>query len=207
MRRRVVKEVLTIAGIAAVLGGLVFANSELRRGSLAERMDAMRSHVEAAREAQGLELLRWDVVRETRGGRSAGPTFSQGLLEHRDTRVDIVGFMAPIYEFRDVTEFLLLPLPIECYFCQEPPMRDVVLVRMREGERATLVNEPVLVNGELILNEGPGTDFFYIIDDAMWGPGEEGVRLTRQDVDPQHRLHEQLEQFEEELLEGIEVEE
>ncbi len=207
MRRRVVRELGTVLAIALLLGGLVVANSELRRGSLVEQMDSWRRSVEAARSEQGLELLDWSLLRRTSGNRASGPTFADELLERDGERVDIVGFMVPIYEFREVSEFLLLPLPLECYFCEEPPMRDVMLVRMREGETANLVQEPVMINGTLTLNQGSNVEFFYTINDAQWGPGEEDGTLTRTEVPLEHRLHEPTQEMERMLLEDSEVEE
>ena len=206
MRKRAVRDLGLIIGIGVVLAGLVFANAELRRGGLVERMDSWRRSVEAARQEQGLELISWDVVRETRGTRTTGATFSDELEQHDDTRVDIIGFMVPVYEFREVSEFLLLPLPIECYFCEEPPMREIIHVRMRDGERANLVNEPVMVNGLFNLHEDAGSDYFYTIEDALWGPGQPDGDVTRKEVPMEHRLHEPVEEMQEYLREPPERE-
>jgi hypothetical protein len=83
---------------------------------------------------------------------------------------------------------MLLPVPIECYFCESPPMRDVVYVRMKEGTTADLVNEPILINGVLRLHDAPKSDYFYVIEDAAWGKADESQRLTPKYVPQEHRL-------------------
>jgi len=127
--------------------------------------------------------LPWDIMRKTKGTRKTGPTFTPELLEHKDNRVSVVGFMTPLYEFRNTTEFLFLPMPIECYFCESPPMRDVILVQMAEGKKVDLVEEPVLLDATLALNEGPGTKFFYVMKDAVLSDGQQ---LTPKKITPQH---------------------
>mgnify|MGYP003777417621 CR=1 FL=1 len=204
MRRRVVREVGTVAGVAVLLLGLAFTNGALRRGSLAERMIAWRERLEQEQlqKNKDLELLRWPLLQETTGGYRSGPTFADDLKPLNGTHVNLMGFQVPVEQFRDMTEFLLLPMPIECYFCQRPPMKDVVLVQMAEGEVAPLVKEPVIINGILNLHEGPKTSFFYTITEAKWGPATE--KVTRRKVDIQHQM-EGKQQPEEPLLEGTAV--
>ena len=179
MRRRVVREIGTIVGIVVILAVVVFLNGYMRRGTLADYMEKVRQAAEAEQSKTGASLLDWELLRQTKGNRRSGPTFAAGLVENRDQVVNLVGFMVPLYDIRQMTEFLLLPLPIQCYFCEMPPMRDVVLVQMEKDSKVDLVNEPVLVNGTLTLNEGAGTKFFYVVRDAQRGPAQQGVKFTR----------------------------
>lgn len=204
MRRRVFREVGTVAGVVVILAGLVLANGTMRRGTLAEKMVNWREGLEAEQQQTGLELLKWPLLQETTGGYRSGPTFDPELKNYHGQQVNIMGFQVPVEQFRDMTEFLLLPMPIECYFCQRPPMKDVVLVHMASGEMAPLVKEPVLINGRLELHEGPKTSFFYTIEDAKWGPGKADMKVHRRDVDIQHRLPHNQENPED-LLEGTGV--
>ncbi len=178
MRQRVKRELGTLVGILVLVGMLAFANGYWRRSGLREQMEAWRNTVEASREESGLELLKWNTLQKTRGGLRSGPTFHEDLKNVNGDRVDIIGFMVPLEKFRGMTEFMLLPFPIECYFCEAPPMKDVVLVQMKDGETTDLVKEPVIINGQIQLNEGPGTKFFYVIKGAESGPGKEGSELT-----------------------------
>jgi len=189
VKRRVVRDLGTLVGIVVILAAVVFINGYMRRGTLATQMDAVRRKAELDQKNLGTDLLTWNLLRQTTGTKWSGPTFASELLPLKDTRVSLVGFMVPQYEFRQMTEFILLPLPIECYFCQAPPMREVVLVQMEKDAKVDLVKEPVLINGDLTLNEGKGTKFFYVVKNATRGPAEKGGKLTRQQVSPDHMMH------------------
>jgi len=201
MRKRVVRDLIAIVGVALVLGVVVFFNTTLNRTDLAQKMDLLRQKVERERKSLGLELLDWSLLRTTQGRMSSGPTFTEELKSKGDQRVDIVGFMVPLDTFRDINEFMLLPLPIECYFCQIPPMRDVMLVQLKEGQSTSIYKEPVLINGTLKLNEGKGVKFFYEIREASMGPGEPEGSLTPRYIKPQHMVPEH-EKDESALLDG-----
>ncbi len=188
MRRRVKRDLTIFVGIVAVLVVVAFANTQFERSNLAERMEQYRQRVEEDRVTGGLDLLSWNLLRKTTGNMRSGPEFHEALLEYDGQRVDIVGFMVPLEQFRNVSEFLLLPLPIECYFCEAPPMRDVMVVQMAQGEATDIFQEPVLINGNLKLNQGPGTKFFYVISDAKMGPGKKGGSLTRKSIGAEHMV-------------------
>ncbi len=169
--------------------GVWFLNSHMRRTGLKDKMIEWRMSAEAKHTGMGIPLLEWDLLLKTKGGRRTGPTFDSKLASRKGERVGIIGFMAPIYQYRGMTEFLLLPMPIECYFCEAPPMREVILVQVMEGASFDLYREPVYVNGELELYEGPGTKFFYALKDADLGAGDLGTELTPKSVPMEHRRH------------------
>lgn len=189
MRKRVVRDIGTFFGVVVILAAVVFVNTEMRRGSLKDQMEKVRRTAEARQRGSGADLLSWDVLRATTGTRRTGPAFDKRLEEKRGETVSLIGFMVPLYDFRDIKEFILLPVPIECYFCQAPPMRDVMLVQMAEGQATELMKEPVLVSGELTLNEGEGTKFFYVIKGATRGAAEKGGKLTKKKITQEHVMH------------------
>lgn len=189
MRKRAVREIGTIVGIVIILGAVVFFNGYMRRGSLSDYFEKVRRTAETAQAGQGIPLLEWELLRQTSGTMRSGPKFHQDLVDIRDAEVNIIGFMVPLQQFRAVKEFLLLPLPVQCYFCEAPPMRDVMLVQMAEGESTDIVNEPVVVSGVLNLNEGPGTKFFYVLKEASRAPAEKGGKLTRKNIRPEAIQH------------------
>jgi hypothetical protein len=176
-------------GVVAILVAVALVNGYMRRGTLKDEMEKVRKTLEGKRQSEGFELLSWDLLRNTKGTRRSGPTFDKALAAKRGTEVNLIGFMVPMYNFRGMTEFLVLPVPIECYFCEAPPMRDVMLVQMAEGDKVDLVKEPVLVSGTLTLNEGPGTKFFYVIKNAKRGAAEKGGKFTRKSVRPESIGH------------------
>lgn len=178
----------TVFGIVLILAVVVLTAGFFRRSESWEKFEAIRKKAEAAQREQGVALLDWPVLQKTKGTYRSGPTFLSELQSLDGQAVHIIGYQVPNEEFRAMHEFMLLPVPIECYFCESPPMRDVVFVKMKEGTTANLVNEPILINGTLRLHGAPKSDYFYVIEDAAWGKAEEGQRLTPKQVAPEHRL-------------------
>lgn len=189
MRRRTIRELGTVLGIIVILAGIVLFNMETRRGSLKDKSDAWRKKVEKERKDMGIDLMSWELLRKTTSKRTTGPEFAPDLEKMDGAPINIIGFMNPLYEFRGMKEFLLLPLPIECYFCGVPPLREVILVKMKEGTTADAANEPVLINGNIHLNKGAGQKFFYVVDGAGMGPGEKGKALSKREVSSEHKAH------------------
>lgn len=205
MRKRTLRDLSTIFGVAVIIAGLVLLKSWSERGSYTKQRWAWREQVEKQRRNLGTELLSWDILRETKGTIYSGPKFHETLLALHGTVVNLVGFMVPLYEFRNAREFLVLPLPIECYFCGRPPMRDVVFVQMGGDQEVQVVNEPVLISGILTLSEGAGAKFFYVIKEARWGAAEVGGKLTQKITSPEHMAPAHLKQLDDETMyEGAE---
>ena len=206
MRKRAVREIGTGLGIVIVLAAVVFFNGYMRRGSLKDHFEKVRRAAEAAQAGQGVPLLQWELLRKTTGSVRSGPKFAPDLLTIRNAEVNLIGFMVPLQQFRAVREFLLLPLPVQCYFCEAPPMRDVMLVQLAEDKTSDIVNEPIIVSGLLTLNEGPGTKFFYVLKEASREAAQEGGKLTRKNIRPEAIQHmKQQSQPEPQLLPGYEV--
>ncbi len=166
MRRRVVRDLGTIIGVVIILSGVVGVNIYMRLEGLQEKFDALRRAYEQEATDKGTELLDWGVLRKTKGSVRSGAKYAEELQPKNGQLVHLMGFMTPIDQFREATHFMLLPLPIECYFCQAPPLRDVMLVKMTKGEAVNLVEEPVMMTGRLVLNSGTGENFFYTLEDA-----------------------------------------
>jgi len=206
VRKRAVREIGTVFGIVVILAAVVFFNGYMRRGSLSQYFEEVRRTAEAAQAGQGVPLLRWELLRKTSGNLKSGPKFAQDLVDIRNAEINLIGFMVPLQEFRQVKEFLLLPLPVQCYFCEAPPMRDVMLVQMAQDEKTDIVNEPVIVNGILSLNEGPGTKFFYVLKDASRDAAKKGEKLTAKNIRPEAIQHiKDQNQSEPQLLPGYDT--
>jgi len=174
----------TIVGVVVILAGVVGVNIYMQLGTLTKKYDKMRRGYEDAVAEKGTELLAWELLRKTKGSLRGGAKFDEELLPKNGQPVNLMGFMTPIDQFRAATHFMLLPLPIECYFCQAPPLRDVMLVRLAKGEAVDMVEEPVLITGRLVLNNGSGEKFFYTLEDARRTTIGE---TTEKRFDQQHR--------------------
>lgn len=188
MKKRTKRDLGILLGVLAVIGVIAFANSQMQRGSLARQMEALRSSLEQERAEQGLDILSWQLMRETRGSMRKGGEFSEELLALDGHLVNVMGFMVPQEQFRNVTNFMMLPLPIECYFCQMPPDRDIMNVELKEGETEDIWKEPVLIIGTLNIHEGPDVRFFYSLTEAVLVPADEDAELTRREMELQHML-------------------
>jgi hypothetical protein len=135
------------------------------------------------------------------------PDFADALEARDGQQVNVVGFMSPIDQFRDAEHFMLLPLPIECFFCNAPPRHYVVLVEMAEGTRAQMVNEPVFISGTLELAQTEAPKFFYRIDNASMRGADEGGGLTPMNTPMEHRmdLMQNIQELQGPMLEGTDA--
>ena len=145
MRRRSKRDLLTLLGLVVIIAGVVLANGYMRRAGLRVYFDKMRAELEAKHREEGVSLIYWDLMQKVVGRRSTGATFPEELKQLDGRLVNIVGFMGAIDQFRDVKEFMLLPIPLTCYFCDAPPMRDIIEVKLQKS--ANMINEPVLIGG------------------------------------------------------------
>jgi hypothetical protein len=203
VRQRTKRDLIAALGVVVVLIGVWLVNDTFNRGALAAQKDKERRHWEGERRRSGMEVLRWEYMRDTAGSLRSGPTFSEELKQWENKQVNVIGFMVPENEFRDIKEFMLLPLPIECYFCKRPPMHDVMHVVMEEGTSTNLWEQPVLINGVLRLHPGPNDKYFYTIEHAALASAEEGATLQRRYIDPEHMLPQHNEEVK--LEQGIDL--
>jgi len=188
LRRRVKRDLILVLGVVAILCTVLVLNYSTGLVKLAKQFEAMRSGLEEKRAAEGIELLSWKLMRNTGGSLRAGGEFDPELVAKDNTRVNLIGFMVPFEQFNNMTEFLLLPLPLECYFCRIPPPRDVMYARMLVPETTKLYNEPVLLKGLFKIHREAGTKFFYSIEDVTLEPAEAGGKLNKKTLDIQHTV-------------------
>lgn len=187
MRRRAKRDLFTLVGLVIIVASVVGLNGYMRRSGLRETYEKMRAIVEDKHRGEGVNLIEWKELLEVKGRRASGATFPDSLKGKDGRLVNIVGFMNAIDQFKNVTEFMLLPVPLTCYFCDAPPMRDIIHIKLQTP--ANMINEPVLIGGRLRLHEGPGPLFFYSIEDAKWNEAVKDEETTEKITDQQHRLH------------------
>lgn len=183
LRRRVKRDITMVAGVAGILFAIVAINYGTGLGQAIAKFEAIRTAAEDEQAKQGVQLLSWKLMRATKGSLRAGGEFDPELTAKDNTFVELVGFMVPLEQFNNATEFLLLPLPLECYFCGIPPARDVMLVKLAEGTTTKLWEDPVLCGGTLQLHREPGAKFFYTLDNATVAKGE-----VRKQVKEEHTV-------------------
>ena len=184
MRRRAKRDLITLVGVVFIALGIVVANAYMRLDTLKEAAIKLRKQYEAKYQAEGVTLIEWDDMQKTKGSLKTGARFSEGILQLDNGLVNIVGFMSPIDQFSNVSEFMLLPMPTSCYFCESPPPRDIIEVKLEKPSK--MVDEPVLIGGRFHLHKEPEPMFFTSIAEAKWN---EAVDATRKVVEEDHRDH------------------
>jgi hypothetical protein len=187
MRRRNRRDLFTLIGVVVVLTAIIGVNGYMRREGLRGQYEAMRAAFEKKHLEKGVQLIDWKELHQVKGTRRSGATFPDSLKEKDSHLVNLCGFMSPIDQFKNVTEFMLLPVPMTCYFCDSPPMRDIVMVKL--SKPADMVNEPVLIGGRLELHKGEKELFFYTIKDAKWNEAVKDEELSKKTLDQAHKTH------------------
>ena len=188
MRRRAKRDLLTLAGVGAILALVVGINLYMHIESAKEIFEKMRLAKEAEIRSKGFEVLDWNMFGEIKGTRA--PKFPEELLSIDGEPVNLCGFMSPINQFADVDEFMLLPVPITCYFCDAPPLRDVVHVKLLRSGR--MVEEPIVVGGYLELAKEEKPKFFSSIKIALWNEAVDTEllkQLTNKETSDEHKKH------------------
>ena len=154
LRRRVKRDLTMVAGVVIILIVIVVVNYGSNVAKLASKFEAIRKAVEEKQSSHGVDFLSWKLMRATTGSLRSGGQFVPDLVAKDGQQVNIIGFMVPFEQFNHMTEFLVLPLPIQCYFCQIPPARDVMFVKMKEGTDTKLYDNVMLLSGTLRLAGG-----------------------------------------------------
>lgn len=191
LRRRVKRDLTVIAGVVIILLIVVLVNYGTGVANLARKFEGVRSGVEERVKSKGIEFLSWKLMRATTGSLRAGGQFVPELVAKDNENVNIIGFMVPLEQFNHMTEFLVLPLPIQCYFCQIPPPRDVMFVKMKEGTDTKLLDNVMLLNGTLKLHKEAGTKFFYTLEDTKVSVADDAAKsptvLKEEHTVPNHQ--------------------
>ena len=193
MKKRTKRDLSIFFGFIFAMVAVWVMNSEFGRSSMREDYEKLLIALETAESAKLAEgdpnsiLLKWENMRKTKGSLRGGGRFAEELLAHNGDHINVIGFMVPQEEFRNVTEVLLLPIPLECYFCSMPPARDVMFIKMAEGETTHIYSEPVIMNGVIRVNQGPDQKFFYQMENAELG-ALDGGELTKKRLKLEHIL-------------------
>jgi Flp pilus assembly protein TadD len=115
---------------------------------------------------KGINALPWSVVAETTLDRKYRPTFPRYLKELDGKKVTLNGYMQPLGEDAELSDFLLIEYPVGCWYCEQPEMTAIVLVELPEGKAHHFTRGRVRVRGKLTLNARDPENFLYTIRDA-----------------------------------------
>jgi hypothetical protein len=116
--------------------------------------------------------LPWPVLAETTFDSKSRPTFLDYLKKLDGKSVSLTGFMQPIGDQFEVSEFLLIEYPVGCWFCETPPLTGMVFVELPSGTSLTIKRGLVKIEGKLKLNSTDPEDFLFSLKDARVGEAD-----------------------------------
>jgi|SRR5579859_167920 len=67
--------------------------------------------------------------------------------------IEMVGFMMPLSQVKNITEFLLVPSLWGCCYGQPPAVNHIVVVRMPPGQTTKFFNDVIRIRGKFSVGE------------------------------------------------------
>lgn len=131
-------------------------------GGVTTPHDPSKSMLPDARGAVPWSLLTTTTIRMNKG--KLGPAFPEALRPLNGKTVKLQGYILPIEAGQTHRYFLLSAWSPTCPFCQTAGPEAVVEVRARSAVKYT--NEPVVVEGRLMLLDDDASGVFYRLIDA-----------------------------------------
>src|SRR5262249_9373575 len=116
----------------------------------------------------GINVLPWSVLAETRLDRQYRPTFAKYLKELDGKQVVLTGYLQPLDQEQalDLSAFMLIEYPVGCWFCEMPEITAIAFVEMPPGKTKSYTRGQVKVQGTLKLNANDPENFLYLISKA-----------------------------------------
>lgn len=115
---------------------------------------------------KGVNLLPWSVLTETTVDQKYRPTFPRYLKDLNGKKVLLSGYLQPLGEDADLSDFMLVEYPIGCWYCEQPELTGILHVELPEGKTYRYTRDQIHVRGTLILNATDPENFLYKIRDA-----------------------------------------
>lgn len=141
-------------------------------------IDAATSATLARASVNGKSMVPLDfaLLKTTQVGRKPPPIYLPKLSAVQGRDVAIAGYMAPYDDLKNLHQFMLMNVPVGCYFCAPPSPLEVVFVRQRE-KKTEYIDGPIMVKGRMLLWTDQQAErdpmhemFLYVIDDAVVEP-------------------------------------
>lgn len=98
--------------------------------------------------------ITFNDLREYRFSRRASNPIPEKLKALQGKEVNIAGYMIPMSEALDVTEFMLVQIPFfGCCYSVPPEPNETVMVKMQKGKSTPYVYAPIRVTGTFKIQE------------------------------------------------------
>lgn len=93
-------------------------------------------------------------LREYRFSRRQRSPIPPKLQALNGKQIDIAGYMIPLNEAKDITEFMLIQYPFfGCCYSMPPEPNETVFVRLPKGKATEFVNVPIRVSGTFKIDD------------------------------------------------------
>lgn len=98
--------------------------------------------------------ITFNDLREYRFSRKANNPIPEKLKVLQGKEVSLAGYMIPMSEALDVTEFMLVQVPFfGCCYSVPPEPNETVMVKMQKGKSTPYVYSPIRVTGKFKIEE------------------------------------------------------
>jgi len=112
--------------------------------------------------------LPWGSLRSGSWEQGKKPRLTEDVAAQVGKPVRLKGFILPLHQAAEASEFFVAKNPGGCYFCNPPGVADVVMVCMAGGRKITPTDRPVYVYGKFRTATGsPDDQSLYVIRDAL----------------------------------------
>ncbi len=116
--------------------------------------------------------LDWTALHQGQWPAGGKPVIPAPVVALTGKAVCLKGFLLPLHQGADSTQFYLAEKPRGCFFCNPPGIADVVELNTLHGARLPVTDWPVTVYGTLHPATGAASDqTLYTIDDAVLHAG------------------------------------
>ncbi len=113
-------------------------------------------------------VLKWNELRQGKWERGQKPSIAPAIAALDGKRATARGFMLPLHEPGEASQFFLAPQPGGCYFCNPPGVADIVMFKTAGGMKTTVTQLPVNIYGTFHVATGAADDeSLYVIEDAV----------------------------------------
>ncbi len=164
------KKIVTILVIGAglVLTNMMVTASTERKVAFQEALYKLRAERKAQAKLETVEYIQtaaatmqsggvrltFNDLREYRYSKRDRYPLPEKLKALRGQEVNIAGYMIPMSEALDVTEFMLVQIPFfGCCYSVPPEPNETVMVKMAKGKKTEYVYTPIRVTGKFDIQE------------------------------------------------------
>jgi hypothetical protein len=115
----------------------------------------------------------WSELRRGQWPRGGKPVTPAGVRELDGKPVKIKGFLLPLHNANEASEFFLSTKMGGCPFCNPVGVADVVMLQTKGGRKMEVINLPVIAHGTFHVASGAATDqSLYTLTDTVLVVGQ-----------------------------------